>query len=183
MPVLPAGHPACPCRSPPAGETIRTAAVEEGDPQVTDDSIVWLRPEFQGHEDDLIHLAAAADLVGITRAAVSNWVARHSNFPKIVRLVGPREKRTKWIVREEFLAFARVQLNKPRGPGRPTGPARPRTEILSARIAHHQAQVERLTVLEAKHAAALERTRAALAEHRASLDKARRRMEAEVDAL
>lgn len=151
---------------------------------MTDDqSLVWLRPEFEGRDHELIHLAAGADLVGVTRAAVSNWIARHSNFPKIVKLVGPREKRTKWVVREEFIAFARTQLNKPRGPRGPSGPHRPRTEILAARIAHHQAQVERLTALEAKHAATLERTRAALAEHRTGLDKARRRLEAEIDAL
>jgi hypothetical protein len=150
---------------------------------VTDESIVWLRPEFQGREDELIHLSAAADLVGVTRAAVSNWAARHGNFPKIVRLVGPREKRTKWIVREEFISFARAQLNKPRGSGRRSGPPRPRTEVLSERIAHHQAQLNRLAVLEAKQAAALERTRAALAEHRAGLDKVCRRLEAEIDAL
>ncbi|MER5750635.1 hypothetical protein [Streptomyces sp. NPDC002088] len=148
-----------------------------------DQATVWLRPEYKGRESELIHLAAAADLVGVTRSAVSNWANRHGNFPKVVRLVGPRERRTKWVVRDEFLTFARAQLNKPRQPRGPAGPHRPRTEILSARIAHHAAQVERLTMLEAKHAAALERTRAALAGHQNELAEARKRLEAEFDGV
>lgn len=150
---------------------------------MTDDAIVWLRPEYQRRETELIHLAAGADLVGVSRSAVSNWAARHGNFPKIVRLMGPREKRTKWVVRDEFIDFARAQLNKPRGPSTGRGLSRPRTEILGARVAHHQAQVERLAVLEVKQAAALERTREALAGHRDGLADARKQMEAEVDAI
>lgn len=34
--------------------------------------VVWLRLEFQGREDELITLAEGADLVGVTRSAVSN---------------------------------------------------------------------------------------------------------------
>ncbi|MFB7461284.1 hypothetical protein [Streptomyces sp. NPDC056188] len=150
---------------------------------MSDDSIVWLRPEYQGREDELIHLAAGADLVGVTRSAVSNWAARHQNFPRIVRLMGPRERRTKWVDREEFLTFARQQLNKPRRPGKRTMPARPRAEILTTQIAHHEAQIERLALLEAKHAAALERTRSVLAEHRRGLTAARRQLTAEIDAV
>jgi len=89
-------------------------AVTAGD-LVSTNSVVWLRLEYQGREDELIHLSAAADLVGVTRSAVSNWAARQANFPKIVMLVGPRERRSKWVVREEFLAFARAQLSKGRG--------------------------------------------------------------------
>ncbi|MGW4042967.1 hypothetical protein [Streptomyces sp. NPDC004721] len=147
------------------------------------EAVVWLRPEYQGREDELIHLAAAADLVGVTRSALSNWASRHSNFPKIVRLVGPRERRTKWVAREEFLTFARAQLNKPRGPNKPSAPARPRAEILADRITHHEAQIKRLAELETKHAAALKRTRAALARHRDDLAVARRQMKAEAQAV
>jgi hypothetical protein len=150
---------------------------------MTADAVVWLRPEYQGREADLIHLSAAADLVGVTRSAVSNWAARHANFPKIVVLMGPREKRTKWVVREEFITFAREQLNKPSGPRGGAGPRRPRTEILSAKVAHHQAQVDRLAALEAKQAAALERTRAALVQHQDGLAEARSRLDAEVDGV
>lgn len=150
---------------------------------MTDDSIVWLRPEYQGRDAELIHLAAAADLVGVTRSAVSNWAARHGNFPKVVMLVGPRQKRTKWVVRAEFLDFARAQLNKPRGPRTPATRRRPRTEVLSARIARHEAQVERLAELEVKQDAALARTRAALVRHREQLVWVRRQLRAEFDAV
>ncbi|MFB6955468.1 hypothetical protein ACFCYB_00170 [Streptomyces sp. NPDC056309] len=148
-----------------------------------DDSVVWLRPEYQGREEELIHLAAAADLVGVTRSALSNWANRHGNFPKIVRLMGPRERRTKWVVRDELVAFARAQLNKPRAPGKRTAPARPRAEILAARIAHHEAQIERLAELEVKHAATLKRTQAALARHRDELAGDRRKLTAETRAV
>ncbi len=150
---------------------------------MTADAVVWLRPEFKGRDNELVHLAAAADLVGVTRSAVSNWAARHANFPKIVVLMGPREKRTKWVVRDEFIVFAREQLNRPSGPRGGGGPHRPRTEILGAKVAHHEAQVERLATLEAKQTAALERTRAALAGHRDGLADVRKQMEAEVDAI
>lgn len=146
-------------------------------------SIVWLRPEYEGRESELIHLSAAADLVGVTRSAVSNWAARHGNFPKVVMLAGPRDRRSKWVVKDEFVEFARLQLNKKRGPNKPAAPHRPRVEILRARIAHREAQVERLTELEAKQAQALARTRAALKEHEAGLVEDRRRLEAETDAV
>lgn len=150
---------------------------------MTADAIVWLRPEYRGREDELIHLAAAADLVGVTRAALSNWAKRHENFPRIVRLVGPERRRTKWVVREEFLAFARTQLNKPRRPRRRTGPARPRAEILANQIRHHEAQMARLAELEAKQAATLHRTREVLARHKNALDETRRRLTTEAAAF
>lgn len=144
------------------------------------DTTVWLRPEYQGREAELIHLSAAAHLAGVTRAAVSNWATRHDSFPKIVMLVGPSERRSKWVVREEFEEFARAQLDKPRGPNsKRRRPNRPPVAVLVQRIAHREAQLERLTALEAKHAHALARTRAALKEHEAGLAEDRRRLAAE----
>lgn len=44
---------------------------------------VWLRPEFQGRDDELANLANGADLVGVGRAAVSNRAKGHHDFPKL----------------------------------------------------------------------------------------------------
>lgn len=149
---------------------------------MTDTAVTWLRPEFQGRESELIHLAAGADLVGVTRAAVSNWAARHANFPRIVLLTGPERKRFKWVVRKEFLAFARQQLNKPRGPNKKPAPHRPRVEIRAGQAAHWEAQVQRLVDLEARQAAALKRTRERLAAAEANLKQAREGLAAEISA-
>ncbi|MBL1115419.1 hypothetical protein JK364_23905 [Streptomyces sp. 110] len=144
----------------------------------------WLRPEYQSREDELIHLSAAADMVGVTRSAVSNWAARHGNFPKIVLLTGAPRRRTKWVVRAEFVAFARQQLNKK--PGSPAGnskPRRSRTVIETERAAHWEAQIKRLTGLEAKQAAALKRTREALRRAERNLEAARAGLAAEIQAV
>lgn len=45
------------------------------------EAVTWLRPEYQGRENELTTLAGGARLVGVTRSAISNWAARHSNFP------------------------------------------------------------------------------------------------------
>ncbi|MFJ2738512.1 hypothetical protein ACIO3O_02485 [Streptomyces sp. NPDC087440] len=58
----------------------------------------WLRPEFIGREDELIHFTAAAKLVGVVRATVSNWAARHpDDFPKVALLTGARLKPVKYV--------------------------------------------------------------------------------------
>ncbi|MEV0220878.1 hypothetical protein [Streptomyces sp. NPDC050704] len=146
--------------------------------------VTWLRPEYQGREDELIHLAAGADLVGVTRSAVSNWAARHGNFPKIVMLAGPREKRTKWVVRTEFEEFARGQLAKKRGgPAGKQAPRRPRVEALAMRIRHHEAQVVRLAQLAQKQEEALRRTKDTLNRHKAGLKEARQQLAAEAVAV
>lgn len=145
------------------------------------EALVWLRPEYQGREDELIHLSAGADLVGVTRSCVSQWAARHSNFPKIVMLAGPAKKRSKWVVREEFLDFARAQLaKKPGGRRQGRSPVRPRAVILAERITQLEAQVQRHTALEAQHAAALNRSRAARRKAEAALKAARLKLGVEV---
>jgi hypothetical protein len=146
--------------------------------------VTWLRPEYQGREDELIHLAAGAELVGVTRSAVSNWAARHANFPRIVMLTGLHGPRIKYVVRDEFLAFAQQQLNKPRGRRQHAGrPSRPRAVIRAGEAAHWEKQIERLTSLEARQAAALTRTRGALREARSNLQIARAALAVEVEAV
>ncbi|MFK0279796.1 hypothetical protein ACIQVL_04880 [Streptomyces sp. NPDC090499] len=145
--------------------------------------VVWLRPEFQGREDELVHLSAAADLVGVTRSTVSNWAQRHANFPKTALLMGIGAGRAKYIPRNEFLAFAQVQLNKKPGTARKTGPHRPTAVIRSEEIAHHERQIARLTDLETRQARTLANTRNALRKHRARLEQARQKLDAEVAAV
>ncbi|MBY8884825.1 hypothetical protein K7472_08190 [Streptomyces sp. PTM05] len=137
------------------------------------DSISWLRPEYKGREDELINLAAGADLVGVTRSAVSNWTKRHAHFPKVALLTGIGDRRNKYVPRDEFLAFAHAQLTKKRtSTGRST-PRRPTTAIRAAEVAHSERQIVRLTELETRQAAALASTRRVLREHRKTLKRAR----------
>jgi transcriptional regulator with XRE-family HTH domain len=146
-------------------------------------SVTWLRPEYRGREDELISLAAGAALVGVSRSAVSNWAKRHANFPKIALLTGIGDRRMKYVPRSEFLDFARVQLNKKRGSGRPTAPRRPAALIRAEEIAHAERQIARLTELEARQAETLANTRRALRKHKARLEHARQCLAEEVTAV
>ncbi|MGW1053576.1 hypothetical protein [Streptomyces sp. NPDC002521] len=144
-------------------------------------SITWLRREYIGREDELIHLAAAAKLVGVTRSAVSNWAKRHDDFPKVALLTGIGQRRNKYIPREEFLTWANEQLGKNQGGTRP-GPWRPTTVRRAEEVAYHTRQIARLTDIEARQTAALKRTRASLRKHRAALERARKGLSAEITA-
>ncbi|SHN09015.1 hypothetical protein [Streptomyces yunnanensis] len=146
------------------------------------DSVTWLRPEYKGREAELINLAAAADLVGVTRSAVSNWAKRHPDFPKLALLTGISERPNKYVPKDEFLIWAHAQLSKRRGGKRP-GPRRPTVALLSDQLAHHQRQIARLSELEARQATALKKTQAALRKHQAELQRARERLAAEVGAV
>ncbi|GGP55801.1 hypothetical protein [Streptomyces abikoensis] len=146
------------------------------------DPITWLRPEFKGREAELIHLSAAAELVGVSRSAVSNWATRHRNFPRIVLLAGAPGRRTKHVVREEFLEFARQQLNAPRGRPAQRKPQRPAATVASESVDRLTRRIERLTALEAQQAGALKRTRSALREAENRLRAATARLNAELAA-
>lgn len=150
---------------------------------VDTESVLWLRAEFRGREDELVNLAAAAALVGVTRSTVSNWAKRHANFPKIALLTGIGARRVKYIPRDEFLAFVEAQLSKKRGGARRRGARRPTAAIRSEEIDHHQRQIARLAELEKRQAAALAKTRRSLRSHRARLEEARAALEAEVAAV
>ncbi|MDT9689566.1 hypothetical protein Q5762_14705 [Streptomyces sp. P9(2023)] len=147
------------------------------------DSITWLRPEFKGREDELISLAAGGHLVGVSRSAVSNWAKRHADFPRIALLTGIGDRRIKYVPRSEFLDFARVQLNKKRGSGRPTAPRRPTALLRAEEVAHAERQIARLRELEARQAATLANTRRALKKHKARLERAKQRLAEEVAAV
>lgn len=138
-------------------------------PTISPREDVWLRPEFQGRRDELIMLSEGARMVGVTRAAVSNWAARHRGFPRIALLSGTPAHRLKYVPRQEFLAFAQRQLAKTRGPNTAARTAETR------RIAQCEQRVQRLRGMEASQAAALRRTRESLRNARARLylEKAR----------
>ncbi|GGX51035.1 helix-turn-helix domain-containing protein [Streptomyces noursei] len=146
------------------------------------DSVTWLRPEYRGREAELINLAAAADLVGVSRSTVSNWAKRHPDFPKVALLTGIGKRRNKYVPKDEFLIWARAQLDKKRSDRRP-GPRRPSAVLLSDQLAHHQRQIARLSELEVRQATALKKTRAALHKHRAALQQAGERLTAEITAV
>ncbi|MEV0373548.1 hypothetical protein AB0I10_27670 [Streptomyces sp. NPDC050636] len=151
-------------------------------PSANISSVTWLRPEFVDREDELINLAAGADLVGVSRSAVSNWAARHANFPKIALLTGIGKRRNKYVPREEFLTFARTQLAKQRKAPTQTAPRRPSAEIHAERVEHYQRQVERLTEREAKHAARLVQAQQSLRIATSKLRKARAQLRADIAA-
>ncbi|SEM79140.1 hypothetical protein [Streptacidiphilus jiangxiensis] len=148
------------------------------------EAVEWLRPEYQGREGELVHLAEGARLVGVTRAAVSNWAARHSSFPALVLLTGSTERRTKYVVRTEFLAFAQARLNsKSGGDKRTASPHRPRVVIRVEQVEHQQAQVDRLTALEKRQAQQLQSTRRRLRTAQAKIAATRASLDAEINAV
>lgn len=123
--------------------------------------VVWLRPEFQGREDELINLSSGAAAVGVVRATVTNWANRHGDFPKVALVAG----RSKFVVRREFFAFAEARASSAERSG-PVRPAQARTRrardtIAAAQVTHYEGVLAELARREAKQAEALERTRAA----------------------
>jgi ElaB/YqjD/DUF883 family membrane-anchored ribosome-binding protein len=145
----------------------------------------WLRPEFQGREDELIHLAGAAKQAGVTRAAVTNWGRRHADFPKIVVETGSAERPTKFIVRSEFDEFL-VALKARKGTrrtGTPRAKQRPRATIAAADIARLTQRITELRNREKKQAAKLKNTRAELRKAETLLEQARDSLSQEADAV
>ncbi|MBB6172200.1 hypothetical protein HNR23_002260 [Nocardiopsis mwathae] len=148
--------------------------------------VTWYRPEYQGREDELTYLAQAARDAGVTRAALSNWISRHPNFPKIVMEVDNGAMRpTKWVVRAEFEEFARRQKEKPRGgprgDDRPRAPRRPSTAVAKDRVAQYTRRIATLTEREEEQAAVLARTRAELRVARTRLEKAQAVLDGDIE--
>ncbi|MFI1532097.1 hypothetical protein [Streptomyces griseus] len=146
--------------------------------------VVWLRPEYEGRQDELVTLSDGARLVGVSKSAISNWQRRHANFPKLVLLTGSLHKRTKWIVAAELVDFARAQQARRnvRRAGR-TSPPRPGAQIAAERATHYEELLQILTEREARQAQALARTRAARKTAAGHLTRARARLQAEIDAV
>ncbi|MGX1668659.1 hypothetical protein [Streptomyces sp. NPDC055400] len=146
------------------------------------EAVTWLRPEYEGREDELITLADGARLVGVTRSTVSNWAARHTGFPRLVLLTGPLNKRSKYVVREELVDFARHQRNKPRKPLSEHKPRRPTAELRAGEVEHYTQQVARLTELIDRQKQTLASTEGRLRTARQRLRKARTQLAAELTA-
>ncbi|MFF3734054.1 hypothetical protein ACFYXM_28050 [Streptomyces sp. NPDC002476] len=138
----------------------------------------WLRPEYRGREDELIHLAGAARIAGVTRACVSNWNRRHASFQKLVaartRDGGPAA--SVYLPEAEFRAWLNDRPTRAEpvvGGARPKGieekrlaadKAKNHRESIEARLAKAQEHVRTLRK-QLKHAQALEDTKSqALAE-------------------
>ncbi|MGB8946935.1 MAG: hypothetical protein WCD21_42875 [Streptomyces sp.] len=146
------------------------------------EAVTWLRPEYEGRDVELITLADGARLVGVSRTTVSNWAARHANFPRLVLLTGPLHKRTKYIAREELVDFARRQRNKPRTTTTARQPRRPAVELRAGEVEHYAQQVVRLTELADRHKQTLASAETRLCTARKRLREARTRLNAELRA-
>lgn len=148
------------------------------------DGVVWLRPEYQGRQGELVTLAAGARLVGVSAAAVSNWQNRYpKEFPLLALLTGPPHKRTKWAVAVELVAFARDQRARERDRSGPRHPQRPGAEIAAEQAAHYEEVLRTLTEREQRQKKALARTRSAKRAAEQKLTRARARLTAEIDAV
>ncbi|MEW1657918.1 hypothetical protein [Streptomyces sp. NPDC093707] len=148
------------------------------------DGVVWLRPEYQGRQGELVTLAAGARLVGVSAAAVSNWQSRHpKEFPQLALLTGPPHKRTKWAVAVELVAFARDQRTRERDRTGPRSPHRPGAEIAAEQTAHYEEVLRTLTEREQRQQKALARTQSAKRAAEEKLTRARARLTAEVAAV
>ncbi|MEY9839420.1 hypothetical protein [Streptacidiphilus sp. EB103A] len=116
----------------------------QGSADRTNAAVRWRRPQFRGREGELVHLAQAARLVGVSRAAVSQWAKRHDAFPELALEAGSPARPTKFVVREEFLAFARVQLAPDSRRTGPRSPNRPAAVVAAEQLATLQRRIERL---------------------------------------
>ncbi|MBZ3918150.1 hypothetical protein [Streptomyces acidiscabies] len=155
-----------------------------GSPAGRADGVVWLRPEYQGRQGELVTLAAGARLVGVSAAAVSNWQNRYpEDFPGLALLTGPPHKRTKWAVAVELVAFARDQRTREHDRTGPRNPQRPGAEIAAEQTAHYEEVLRTLTEREQRQKQALARTRTARRTAEEKLARARARLTAEVDAV
>lgn len=94
--------------------------------------VVWLRPEYMGREDELINFANAAKELQVSRAAISNWFNRRDDFPKVALMTGSPDQRTKYLVREEILAYPHKRERKIYK--RASSTNRSRHEIIAAKI-------------------------------------------------
>ncbi|MFB7858804.1 hypothetical protein [Rhodococcus qingshengii] len=123
--------------------------------------VVWLRPEYMGREDELINFANAAKELKVSRAAISNWFNRRDDFPKVALMTGSPDQRTKYLVREEILAYPHKRERKI--PKR-ASTNRPRHEIIAAKIEKLERTKEKLLERESIKRDELHKTQASLIE-------------------
>ncbi|GAA5070771.1 hypothetical protein [Streptomyces similanensis] len=155
-----------------------------GRPADSADGVVWLRPEYQSRQGELVTLADGARLVGVSKSAISNWQNRYpEDFPNLVLLTGPPHKRTKWAVAVELVAFARDHRTRERDRSGRRSQQRPGAEIAAEQKAHYEEVLQTLTEREQRQKQALARTRAAKRAVEEKLDRARARLTAEIDAV
>lgn len=143
------------------------------------DLLEWLRPEFQERQDELIHLARAAEIAGVTRASVSNWHRRHESFRKMIvaRHRDGGMRRMVYLPEAEFRAWHAdrpVRAERTPGGSGNTLPTRIEDMQLAAEKARHYREgLEQRTA----------KAEAALLACRAKLARARELERAKTDAL
>ncbi|WP_331756353.1 hypothetical protein OHA04_45545 (plasmid) [Streptomyces sp. NBC_01590] len=127
--------------------------------------VTWHRPEFEGREGELINQNAIAELAGVTRAAVSNWIGRHPTFPAVVAIQGSHARAPRLYVLTEVKTWLSERSSRPRSKPSYRTPARPRHEILTERAERAERRIageqQRMTELYTELGKAAERLKRA----------------------
>jgi hypothetical protein len=127
--------------------------------------VTWNRPEFEGREGELINQNAIADLAGVTRAAVSNWIGRDLAFPAVVAIQGSHIRAPRLYVLAEVKTWLSDRSSRPRSKPSCRTPARPRHEILIERAERTKRRItgerQRMTALYTELGKAAERLKRA----------------------
>lgn len=90
----------------PAAEKDSVRADGDGglEPLLPGPGAVWLRPEYEGTDVDLVHMAEASRRLGATSSLFASWRFRNPDiFPDAVVCAGL----VRWFAWEEMLEFAR----------------------------------------------------------------------------
>ncbi|MEU0214992.1 hypothetical protein ABZ281_07650 [Streptomyces sp. NPDC006265] len=117
-----------------------------------EEQVEWLRPEFQGREDELSSVNELAKRADVQPHTVSSWIRRHASFPELV-MIKRGSVTTKYFVTAEFDKYRRVQeqvakqarTKKSAGPRTPATIARERLEDLKAQDAKLAAEEKELS--------------------------------------
>ncbi|WP_327738478.1 hypothetical protein OG749_36455 [Streptomyces nojiriensis] len=127
--------------------------------------VTWHRPEYEGRESELINQNAVADLAGVTRSAVSNWITRGQSFPAVVAVQGSHARAPRLYVLAEVETWLANRSSRPRSKPSHRTPARPRHEILAGRAERAARRIaeekRRMTALYAELGQAAERLKQA----------------------
>ncbi|MFG2412252.1 hypothetical protein [Streptomyces goshikiensis] len=137
--------------------------------------VTWHRPELEGQEEDLINQNAIAELAGVTRAAVSNWINRDPTFPAVVAIQGTHARAPRLYVRTEVKTWLAGRSSRPRSKPAYRTPPRPRRELLAERAGRVQRRIDgekqRMTTLYTELGQAAERLKRAQDELAAIADE------------
>ncbi|MFD6934703.1 hypothetical protein ACFWAP_00910 [Streptomyces goshikiensis] len=147
-----------------------------------DDQTEWLRPEFRDRESDLVALKDLAKREGVSPQTLNNWMARHPQFPKVVKIVRGQTT-TKYISLSEFddkYKKARARLAKKK----PTARAerRPAVAVLREKVEAAEARQAKLREEEKVAAAVLQEVLVRSHQADKELGELKAKLKAEVEA-